>query len=245
VAHIYDLPSFIGRQFSRLMVIDIAPPGPRGRSMCLCRCTCGITKVVSLKNLLSGKTQSCGCLFMEKRESRHREAAAKVMATGIKRCSKCKEMKLLSAFGPRSVSVYLGLCSWCFDCWRDNHLRRKFGISLEEVRELIRSQDGMCAVKGCETLVDTGSPVDHCHESGRIRGILCTPCNVSIGMLGEDPRRIAGLAEYVRQWQQLLLSVRATTLNDSTTPVTLNRALDDGGSTNAELCTEPLDTGGR
>jgi len=206
MARIYDLPSFVGRRFGRLSVTGVAGPGVRGRSMFHCRCECGIEKVVTLKNLLSGKTQSCGCLFVERRRNRHSDAAALVIASGVKRCSKCKETKAVSEFGARSARANrTGLCSWCFDCWRDNHLRRVFGISLRDMKSMIESQGGTCAVTGCGTVVDASSPVDHCHESGQVRGILCTPCNTSLGRLGESVRRIEGLAAYARQWKQLRL----------------------------------------
>ena len=39
--------------------------------------------------------------------------------------------------------------------------------------------------------------VDHCHETGAIRGLLCGPCNTGIGMLGENPERLTAAADYL------------------------------------------------
>lgn len=70
---------------------------------------------------------------------------------------------------------------------RDRALR-KYGISEEEYSRLYVSQQGICAICGKpETRKQNGKEtllcVDHDHETGRIRGLLCHTCNVGIGML--------------------------------------------------------------
>lgn len=59
-----------GRRFSRLEVLGVAPPG---RKRVLCRCDCGKEHVVLRWNLLNGKTESCGCLKVERGRARARE----------------------------------------------------------------------------------------------------------------------------------------------------------------------------
>lgn len=69
---------------------------------------------------------------------------------------------------------------------RDNHLRRSYGISASDYGVLLASQDGLCAI--------CGSPpkrrplvVDHDHDTGCVRSLLCIPCNVHLGFIVEHP----------------------------------------------------------
>lgn len=63
---------------------------------------------------------------------------------------------------------------------RDRKLKQKFGISLEVYESLLEAQNGVCAICG-EADPQKALAVDHDHDTGRIRGLLCTPCNRSLG----------------------------------------------------------------
>ena len=53
-----------------------------------------------------------------------------------------------------------------------------------------------CQNKGCNSVVDLC--IDHDHETGTVRDLLCSNCNTSLGLLMEDPSRIEGLADYIK-----------------------------------------------
>jgi len=81
-------------------------------------------------------------------------------------------------------------------------LRASFGISLEEYNEMLRSQDGKCAIcNQPETQFRQGKlralAVDHNHKSGAIRGLLCSDCNTGIGKLKDDPMVLRSAAKYL------------------------------------------------
>ena len=62
-----------------------------------------------------------------------------------------------------------------------NHIKRKFGITPEFYYEILHSQDNRCAI--CKTAEPGGRGrfhVDHCHVTGKIRGLLCFRCNTGI-----------------------------------------------------------------
>ena len=82
---------------------------------------------------------------------------------------------------------------------RAGHLKRKYGISLEQYEALLVGQGGVCAI--CERPATTGISlhVDHDHASGRIRGLLCFRCNNALGDLEESPELLRRGAEYIVQ----------------------------------------------
>lgn len=87
---------------------------------------------------------------------------------------------------------------------RYGHLRREYGLTPQQYDELLEQQTGVCAVCECpETKLDhrTKRPrqlaVDHCHETGQIRGLLCQDCNQALGKLGESVERVKRLLHYL------------------------------------------------
>ena len=69
----------------------------------------------------------------------------------------------------------------------DAIMRRIYGISMHEFDELVEFQGGNCAIcfKPLEIL-NRRANIDHCHQTGKVRGILCTGCNTGLGHLGDN-----------------------------------------------------------
>ena len=81
---------------------------------------------------------------------------------------------------------------------------KKYGLTLDEYSQMLEEQNHVCAVcKQPETSKNqfgtVSLAVDHCHETGLNRGLLCMACNRSIGMLGEDVKRIESVIEYLKK----------------------------------------------
>ena len=75
---------------------------------------------------------------------------------------------------------------------------RRFGLALGEYDQMIVDQMGMCAI--CSREGNVGGialAVDHCHNTGKVRGLLCNPCNTSIGLLGDDATLVLKAAAYL------------------------------------------------
>jgi len=69
-----------------------------------------------------------------------------------------------------------------------------------QLQALYDAQNGRCANIGCNItlpLNGQGRAIDHCHQTGSIRGLLCGNCNKGLGFLHDDPRRIIGLLDYL------------------------------------------------
>lgn len=133
-------------------------------------------------------------------------------------CRKCKaEKPLTTGFFKHPQGKY-GYRATCKECKRQQYLARRcqileaarirrkgnkpyrrnwnlkhlYGITLTDFEAMLANQDGKCAV--CKT----SNPgrhgtfnVDHCHVTGKIRGLLCDGCNRGLGFLGDDPLVIA------------------------------------------------------
>jgi hypothetical protein len=77
---------------------------------------------------------------------------------------------------------------------RGLHLRRTFGMTIEEYGELLAAQGGGCAICGDEPINDQSLHIDHDHDV--VRGILCVRCNNGLGQFKEDPDLLIRAAEY-------------------------------------------------
>jgi len=83
-------------------------------------------------------------------------------------------------------------------------LKKRYGIGPEDVLAMLEDQDGRCAICG-EEPPDPGPGkhkkrslvVDHCHETGRVRGMLCNACNCGLGHFADDPERLAAAIDYL------------------------------------------------
>lgn len=98
-----------------------------------------------------------------------------------KPCPKCRVTKSASEFAlDRSKTD--GLATHCRSCRSAASRARKYGMSEAQYRELMIKQSNSCGI--CQK---TGPLcVDHDHETGEVRGLLCTPCNVAVGILGDS-----------------------------------------------------------
>ena len=85
---------------------------------------------------------------------------------------------------------------------RHKERERRFGISPETYSQMLQSQNGVCAICGNpETATRFGVvkalSVDHCHETGKIRGLLCSDCNTGIGKLKDDVTILQSAIRYL------------------------------------------------
>lgn len=79
--------------------------------------------------------------------------------------------------------------------YRRRRLRKKYGITHEQFLKMSETQGNKCAACLRRTIL----VVDHCHETGKIRGLLCNQCNTAIGLLKESRQRMEALIRYVER----------------------------------------------
>ncbi|MBZ9594995.1 MULTISPECIES: endonuclease VII domain-containing protein [Streptomyces] len=116
--------------------------------------------------------------------------------SGHKLCRQCGEVKPHSEWH-KNASASDGLSTRCKACraiqGRAGHLKRSYGMTEADRDEMIAAQDGLC----CICLKAPAVHVDHCHKTGRVRGVLCFNCNTAIGKLGDDPDAARRVVSYL------------------------------------------------
>lgn len=84
--------------------------------------------------------------------------------------------------------------------YRNYQYLKKYGITLDEYNSLLEKQGGKCAICGItreECNDKRALPVDHDHETGHVRGILCHSCNRALGLFKDSPDVTAKATEYL------------------------------------------------
>ncbi len=87
---------------------------------------------------------------------------------------------------------------------RADHLKRSYGLTEAERDAMVGSRRGLCVI----CLNAPAVHVDHCHKTGRVRGVLCFNCNSAIGKLGDDPDAVRRAAAYLEgnSWKPILVA---------------------------------------
>ncbi len=93
------------------------------------------------------------------------------------------------------------------EAFKGYDLKRLYGLSRKKYMALYEAQNGKCAVCGqIETKIIKGRliklAVDHCHDSGAIRGLLCSKCNQGLGHLDDSPERLRRAIAYLERERQ-------------------------------------------
>lgn len=90
---------------------------------------------------------------------------------------------------------------------RPDRLKRLYGVTYEQIVRVLDEQHGLCANRGCGkeiSLEIKGSHadravIDHDHKTGKFRAMLCSPCNVILGMLETRENTVLGLYDYLNK----------------------------------------------
>jgi coenzyme F420-reducing hydrogenase gamma subunit len=134
----------------------------------------------------------------------------------LKRCCDCQEEKALDSFHkqPGVRDGRRGVCKPCAVLratkWRQDNPERfnaarrkreikKYGITYVDYERMLAEQAGVCL--GCKTLSEGEHlAVDHCHATGRVRGLLCRNCNLTLGNVQDKPEVLRALADYLDRY---------------------------------------------
>ena len=121
----------------------------------------------------------------------------------MKKCSKFKEEKLPDQFN-KTKRTKSGLRSECKDCQASDEMNRLYGITIAQYDKMFEEQGGVCKICGTD---DPGKgkgrfAIDHSHKTGKVRGLLCSSCNVGIGHLQDDPSILLSAFNYLKNEEE-------------------------------------------
>lgn len=84
---------------------------------------------------------------------------------------------------------------------RNWHIKRKYGLSMEDKENLLKKQKNNCAI--CEKPFSKKEKnyIDHCHKSGKVRGIVHGRCNILLGFSKENIETLKMVIQYIKKHQ--------------------------------------------
>lgn len=83
-------------------------------------------------------------------------------------------------------------------CQKASNLKHLYGLSVEEYNEMKENQNHRCAI--CQKKTDLC--VDHCHNKGHVRALLCRKCNTGLGCFDDDQMLLDAAADYLHTWRR-------------------------------------------
>jgi hypothetical protein len=129
----------------------------------------------------------------------------------MKKCSKCGIEKPLSEFNSdkRKKDGKYTSCKTCHSLsaktWQKKNPEkvknarwlREFGVSFEFIENLKVKQNNCCAICKKELNLNVKAHIDHCHTTGKVRGILCQKCNQGLGLFYDSIQALTNAIEYI------------------------------------------------
>lgn len=145
------------------------------------KCDCGNIKEYREDKFAKGLFKSCGCVWKKKEK------------TGIKKhCKYCDEYKDSGLFASPNK---------CDQCAKIKQITNCYGISEKEYKNLLTNQNYKCKI----CLLDQAKSskgtlcVDHCHSTGKVRGLLCDQCNFGLGTFKDNILFLEEAIKYLKE----------------------------------------------
>lgn len=159
-----------GQIFERLTVLEKVGKTQSGQFKYKCKCSCGNEIVVAGGSLKTNNTKSCGCYSKDMARTRLYKHGR----------------------SDKSRDDY-------YDYHREYHIKRKYGLSIDQYNDMICAQDGKCVICGYLFGQRKGDiSVDHCHSTNKVRGLLCDLCNRGLGYFKDDVQALSNAINYLK-----------------------------------------------
>lgn len=134
-----------------------------------------------------------------------------------KTCTKCRKVKPIGEFHKNRAQKdgYAYQCKQCNNVRRIENINelkkrdraayahtrfREYGLSFDDVKNMFVEQGGKCAICGFKFEQRKDFQIDHNHENGEVRQLLCSSCNKGLGCFKDDPQAILNALDYILKW---------------------------------------------
>jgi hypothetical protein len=144
----------------------------------------------------------------------------------MKKCPKCKITRQTNKFFTNK-SRYDGLSSYCKECAREyaqtpeykerqrihrqtikyqeiasnSYFLRKYKITYADKLKMFGDQNGCCAICEKEMVMGSACHLDHCHNTGVIRALLCSSCNRGLGYFYDNIKILENAKKYLKKYE--------------------------------------------
>ena len=86
---------------------------------------------------------------------------------------------------------------------KSKELLRKYGIDVDDYDRMVESQNNKCKICGTDEPRGVGGwKVDHCHMTGKVRGLLCNNCNLGLGYFKDNTKSLQAAIEYLNEYSE-------------------------------------------
>lgn len=136
----------------------------------------------------------------------------------MRTCTKCNTAKPDNGFYPSVLKRESGWCKKCYvqhqRDWRksnrdkllSNKRRYRTGVTWDQYGAMLKAQGGGCAICGEKESIkskygETALAVDHDHATGKLRGLLCSRCNRTLGAIEKNPHILQAMLAYLEHWK--------------------------------------------
>jgi hypothetical protein len=112
------------------------------------------------------------------------------------KCEVCEEFKSIEDF----VAKHMGKYRVCKEC--KTHINRltRYHVAPDDYHVLLDKQQNRCAICECELKLEKNqSVIDHCHDTGQVRGVLCRECNTGLGRFMDKESLLVKAMEYLKK----------------------------------------------
>lgn len=119
-----------------------------------------------------------------------------------KKCSRCKKVKTASKFyqHPTTPSGLHSRCKRCsIEGAREQQVLKTYGLTMVQYQNYFDAARGVCGLCGKTPIRSSNLELDHCHKTGKVRGVLCGSCNKGLGFLQDNPDLLRRAAIWIEQ----------------------------------------------
>lgn len=191
-----------GKRFGKLTVLGRAMTNRKRSALWNCLCDCGVRKDIPGHNLRSGGVTTCntGCKRLKGTRWNRMSSEQKKNDNARKKAWADKNRELIRK---RSRAHYESRIDFYKAYERNRQYQKLYGITISDYDNMLAAQAGRCAICHSDKAgkavdqADRFFCIDHCHETGKVRGLLCVACNTRLGYLTWFEKNKEAVARYL------------------------------------------------